>query len=351
MAYSINAKDFFNTKLYTGNSTDNNAQTGIGFAPSLVWIKARASSGYNHNAYDAVRGATKYLRPNSSGVEVTDALTLKSFDSDGFTLGTDATNDEVNDSGVNYVSWNWKMGTTSGITTNGSTTITPTAYSFNASSGISAIKCTGTGSAGLFPHGLGVAPQVVISKRLNSANSWFVQTDQYTSWTSGNYLKLDADTAIGTNTGIVNATDATNVSLAGGDDWVNASGDTYIHYCFTSKIGFSRMGLYFGNGSTDGGFINCGFKPAFIIVKCTSHADNWVLLDNKRDTHPNPQKLALFANTSGVEAGDYLTDFNSNGFKFRSSTGSLNGSGRSYFYMAFAEAPLVGSNNIPATAR
>jgi len=345
MAYSINAKDFFNTKLWTGTGSEN-ALTGIGFQPDWVWIKSRASA--NHRAFDAVRGATKAIYPSLSNAEGTAPQELKSFNSDGFTLGTEA---NVNANGTNFVSWNWKLGTTSGITTNGSTTITPTAYSFNASSGISAIKCTGTGSAGLFPHGLGVAPQVVISKRLNSANSWFVQTDQYTSWTSGNYLKLDADTAIGTNNGIVNATDATNVSLAGADDWVNASGDTYIHYCFASTIGFSRMGLYFGNGSTNGGFINCGFKPAFIMVKCTSHTGNWFMFDTKRIGYNSGGNYRLYADGDGAESDGGDMDILSNGFKWRMTSNNTNGSGRSYFYMAFAEAALVGSNNIPATAR
>jgi len=347
MAYSINAKDHFNTKLYTGNGSAGHSITGVGFQPDWVWMKPRAFS-ENHALYDSVRGTTKRLMSNSSEVEETRTNGLSAFGADGFTVNAD--NGE-NKSSETMVAWNWKLGTTSGITTNGSTTITPTAYSFNASSGISAIKCTGTGAAGLFPHGLGVAPQVVISKRLNTANSWFVQTDQYTSWTSGNYLKLDADTAIGTNTGIVNATDATNVSLAGADDWVNASGDTYIHYCFASTIGFSRMGLYFGNGSTDGGFINCGFKPAFIMVKCTSHTGNWFMFDTKRIGYNSGGNYRLYADGAGAESDGGDMDILSNGFKWRMTSNNTNGSGRSYFYMAFAEAPLVGSNNIPATAR
>ena len=40
----------------------------------------------------------------------------------------------------------------------------------------------------------------------------------------------------------------------------------------------------------------------------------------------------------------------SNGFKIRYTAG-INGSGLGYIYMAFAENPLVGTNNIPATAR
>ena len=44
-------------------------------------------------------------------------------------------------------------------------------------------------------------------------------------------------------------------------------------------------------------------------------------------------------------------DILSNGFKARSTDGSYNESGKSYIYLAFAEAPLVGTNNVPCTAR
>jgi hypothetical protein len=142
--------------------------------------------------------------------------------------------------------------------------------------------------------------------------------------------------------------DSVNMRISN-DSHINGSGETYIAYFFTSIKGYCNIGSYIGNGNADGAFIYTGFKPAFVITKKTSDSDNWILLDNKRDTAPNPHKLALFANTTGTEAGDYLTDFCSNGFKIRSSTGSLNTSGGTYIYMAFAEVPLVASNGDPAT--
>ena len=347
MAYTgiDKSTNYFNTVLYAGNNTADTNITGVGFQPDFVWLKNTDNGTGSHAVFDAARGVSKRIKPDDSAAEAT-ASGVSAFDSDGFTLGT-----SWNQASTNFVSWNWKLGTTSGITTNGSTTITPTAYSFNATSGMSAIQCTGTGAAGLFPHGLGVAPKIVISKRLNDTNSWFVQTDLISSWTASNYLVLNTTAAVGSNTGIIDATDATNVSLYGSDDWVNKSGDTYIHYCFAEKTGFSKFGTYTGNGNADGPFIYCGFKPAWVMVKNTEFTNDWNLLDDKRDTHPNPQKLSLFPNTTGVEAGDYLIDFNQQGFKIRTATGGLNASGEKLFYMAFASAPLVGSNNVPATAR
>jgi len=347
MAYSINAKDYFNTKLYTGNGSTN-AITGVGFATDMTWCK-KTNSAQDHALVDAVRGVTEVIYPNASHTQTTDANSLTAFDSDGFTLGSSG---DFNQNSDSYASWNWKLGTTSGITTNGSTTITPVAYSFNATTGMSAIKCTGTGAAGLFPHGLGVAPKIVISKRLNDTNSWYVQTDLITSWTSSNFLTLNTTTGVGNSTDIINATDATNVSLASADDWVNKSGDSYIHYCFAEKAGFSKFGTYLGNGSDDGPFIYTGFKVAWLVIKRTDTTDGWFMYDNKRSTFNAVNDYLLTnANSAEVESAAVDVDFLSNGFKLRNDDGGHNNSSGTYLFLAFAEAPVVGSNNIPATAR
>ena len=144
--------------------------------------------------------------------------------------------------------------------------------------------------------------------------------------------------------------------VAGGaGDGVNASGD-YVAYCFADIKGFSKFGSYEGNANADGAFLYCGFKPAFIIIKnADDGSKNWVMLDNKRpSTGQNPADDILFPNTSGAESSsqtDRLVDFVSNGVKIRATSTQMNGSGNTHIFMAFAEEPLVSSNNIPATAR
>jgi len=107
MAYSSITKptDHFNTVLYTGNGNTNLAVTGVEFQPDWVWIKARTTADYNHMLFDAVRGATKYVKSDTNSAENTLAETLKSFDSDGFTLGNQAYT--VNDNTIPFASWNW----------------------------------------------------------------------------------------------------------------------------------------------------------------------------------------------------------------------------------------------------
>ena len=75
----------FNHKLYTGDASSSQAQTGIGHQPDMVWVKSRSSND-GHFIIDSVRGATKAIRPYDTDAEVTDTAGLLSFDTDGLLL-------------------------------------------------------------------------------------------------------------------------------------------------------------------------------------------------------------------------------------------------------------------------
>ena len=46
-----------------------------------------------------------------------------------------------------------------------------------------------------------------------------------------------------------------------------------------------KSGVYSGNNSTNGPFINTGFEPALVIVKrYGANGYNWAMLDNKRSS-------------------------------------------------------------------
>jgi len=358
MAYTTINKstDHFNTKIYTGNSSSPRTITGVGFQPDFTWIKPR-NLAYSHTLVDAVRGASGNgalsgtLISNSTGAPEGDTNsdgTITAFTSDGFTLTAGSSGSGRTNGSYNYASWNWKAnGAGSVDSSTGSISATVSA---NATAGFSIINFTNPSSGNFtIPHGLGVAPDMLFFKCTGGVQSWFVLHKDLTNFTD-RYLRLQTDVAEVTYSMQTQAPTSTLLYLNSGGI-SNANAET-ICYAFASKTGFSKFGSYIGNGNADGTFIYTGFKPAFVVTKkATGSADNWILLDNKRDTAPNPQKLALFANLNNVEAGDYLTDFLSNGFKIRSATGSLNNDNSTYIYMAFAEAPLVGSNNVPCTAR
>ena len=80
------------------------------------------------------------------------------------------------------------------------------------------------------------------------------------------------------------------------------------------------------------------------MIKCTDTAGTtWWMEDSARDTF-NPQSKILVANTSAAEASLAAIDTLSNGFKFRHTSADVNGSGKNYIYMAFAEAPFKYAN-------
>ena len=348
MAYTTidNPHKFFNTVLYTGNGTTDHAITGVGFQPDWTWLKKRNNADDNI-LQDVARTATKYVLSNSSAAEATYAEGFKSFDSDGFTLGN-ANN--TNQNTHTFVAWNWKGGTTSGLSGGN---ITPSAYSYNATSGFGVYKYTGNGSADqTIPHGLGAIPQLIFYKRLDSSTNWVVQSNLL-----GNRDQL-----------VLNGTDAENTDsrLSDSDNWtstffkvgsygdMNNNGSNHVAYVFCNVKGYCKVGTYTGGSDP---FVYLGFKPAWIMFKNTSSAENWRIVDNKRDDD-NPVVQHLFANSNAAEASgtsysDFI-DFLSNGFKIRSGSGEVDGSGNTIIYMAIAENPFVANDSgtaVPVVAR
>jgi hypothetical protein len=117
-------------------------------------------------------------------------------------------------------------------------------------------------------------------------------------------------------------------------------------YLFHSVDGFSKVGSYVGNGSSDGPFVYTGFRPAWIMTKRTNGTSWWGISDAERSTY-NEIANTLAANGSYSEStltSDLNLDFLSNGFKIRDTDGYYNASSGRYIYLAFAEAPFKYAN-------
>jgi len=352
MAQINKSSDYFNTVTWTGDDTTSRAISGVGFQPDLTWIKGRSLS-VSHLLQDAVRGTggSYTLKSDATAGDGTNTQgNVSAFSADGFTVaeGSDVDHTRaVNNGSETYVSWNWLGANGTASNTDGSITSTVSA---NTTNGFSIVSYTGNNTAGAtVGHGLSQEPDVMIFKnRSDGTTSWCVyHSAKGTSGTGRlNTTNSFSDTAFITTTPSSSVFTLTNTAI------VNGSGNNMIAYCFAEKKGFSKFGSYTGNGSsTDGTFIYTGFKPAFVMVKRTDAAEGWGMFDDKRDTY-NPVMKRVEANDSAAERTDLIWyDFLSNGFKARQSYDLINASGGSYIYMAFAENPLVGTNNIPATAR
>jgi hypothetical protein len=344
MAYiSFQPKDYFNTKLYTGNASTN-AITGVGFQPDFTWIKQRSAT-RSHMLFDAIRGATYRLSSDTTEANGQYSTSLTAFNTDGFTLG--AFND-VNASSGTFASWNWKANGAGSANTDGSISSTVSA---NTTAGFSIVKFTGTASNNTVGHGLSTAPRVIIAKNLGTTQNWFVYHQDIQSSNADGYINLNTTDATSDSSTVWQATAPTSSVFSVG---TSVSAHDYIAYCFAEKKGFSKFGSYTGNGNADGTFVYTGFKPAFVLQKRSSSTESWQITDSVRDKDVSPNFARLMPNSANAESTNTtwakIEKF-SNGFKLGGTDTVSNGSGSTYIYMAFAEEPLVASNGIPATAR
>ena len=350
MAYTDIDKpsDYFNTKLYTGTGATHNI-TGVGFQPDWVWIKER-NSAVSHHLYDSVRGATKRLESDNTDAETTAGTFLTSFDSDGFTLGS---NGGLNGSSDTYVAWNWKAGTSVSGNTGGSGTAKTYTGSVNTDAGFSIIRYIGNSTSGhTIPHHLGTTPALVIARTISVAKDWNVYHHKNTSAPETDVLVLNTTAATADDLGVWNDTAPTSSVVTLGDSsQLNTNDGTCIMYAFSERKGYSKFSSYTGNGNADGTFVYTGFRPAWVLCKTSSiNGEDWIVSDNKRNLF-NETTTALFPNSASGDQSSNSIDMLSNGFKMRTTGTYRNQSGVTYIYMAFAEAPLVNSNGVPNNAR
>jgi len=326
MAIIDNAGEYFNTVLYTGNSS-NRSITGVGFAPDFVWIKD-ATRVENHALYDTTRGATKKISTDSTSAQANETITLTAFGSDGFSLGTGSLTNYNSDT---YNSWNWKK--KAGV--------------------FDIVSYTGNGSNRTISHSLGVVPTFMIVKNLPGTFNWGTYSSYIGNTKSTELNNAAAPEAI---SGAWNNTSPTaSVFSVGTDNTFNQNSSAYIAYLFGNSS-ISRSGSYVGNGSTDGPFVYLGFKPAWIMLRKNA-AQSWTIQNNKSNPINNGGNMkALKADTTGTQEDEasHRIDYLSNGFKLRYNWEGNNANGTSYFYLAFAENPFVTSTDngsIPSPAR
>jgi len=344
--YAIpNGSTAFAATTYTGTGATqsvSNAVNGTSFQPDFVWFKSRATT-YYHALFDSVRGVTQGLASNDTTFEFTSTAgnDLAAFTSTGFTVGVPQQWNSPNNSSSNPVAWQWKAGGAAVTNTAGSIT---SQVSANTAAGFSVVTYTGNEVAGAtVGHGLGATPSMIIVKRRDGAAvDWAVY---HASIGATKYLTLNTTAAEGTSSAFWNNTAPTSsVFSLNNSGATNANPRLFVAYCFAAVPGYSAFGSYTGNGSSDGPFVYCGFRPRWVMVKRTDTAGNaWYLEDSSRNTY-NPVNLELYADLSNAEATSTDYDFLSNGFKIRASHAGINASGGTYIYACFAENPFKFSN-------
>ena len=328
--------NYFNSVLYTGNGTTQNVAHGMSNPPDLVWLKSRSATS-NHGVFDAVRGFAQAIYPNLNNNQANTAG-VGGVDTTTISLGGDLT---FNTNAATYVAWMWDAGTSNVTNTAGTRTSTVRA---NPISGTSIVTYSGSGANATVGHGLGAVPSMIIVKSFSGAtNNWAVGHEKLTNWNW--YLTLNTNNAQTGDATVFTTTPTSTVFSVGTNALVNASGSSYVAYCFAEVFGVSYFGSYIGNGNADGPFAWTGFKPAFILIKNISAAGasyNWQMVDDKIYPVNATQTPTINPNTT---QGEVLTTvgpivFCANGFKVSNTGTAMNGSGNTIIYAAFAENPF-----------
>jgi hypothetical protein len=324
---------YMDVVTYTGTGASNSISS-LGFSPDLVWIKNRGGA-TSHALYDTVRGVQVQLSSDTTGTEVTSSTGLTAFGSNGFTIGTSTL---VNTSGTQYVAWSWDAGSSDATNNSGSITSTVRA---NPQTGFSIVSATmpNLSSPQTVGHGLGVAPKMIIAKFRSAASNW---NTYHSSLGATKIIFFNStDASVSDATRWDNTEPTSSVFTLGSAFVPDASLNTLIAYCFAEIEGFSKFGSYTGNGSADGPFVYCGFRPRWVMTKRTdnSFGGDWYIYDSARNTF-NAINNILYANGPNAESSSVSFDFTSNGFKVRSSASNYNASGGTYIFAAFAEQPF-----------
>ena len=324
--------DIFSTTLYTGNNGANVINNGLNLSGDggLVWTKVR-SNAYNHHLFDTARGTLKRLRSDSREAESSTNNSVTSFNNNGFTVNNSS---EVNNGGWTYVSWAWKK----------------------ASNFFDIVTYTGNGSVRNISHNLGSVPGMIIVKCTSAGSSYWTVYHRALDASSpeDKYVYLDSTNAVGDFAAYWNDTAPTSSVFtlgAGNGDDTNADGETYVAYLFAHNSESVNCGTYTGNGSATGPVVTTGFQPQWLMFKCTSNADDWVIVDAQRGIDPAGNDIFLKPNTTGADYGflDAIS-VSSTGFNVTGTDNVVNGSGRTYIYMAIA-ANAAGSLTWPTEVK
>jgi hypothetical protein len=318
-------EDVFQTWFYAGNDSTNTITNGVDLSSKggLVWIKSRTYGSTNHILFDTERGATKRIFTNLTDAQDTTSTSLTSFNSNGFTLGSNAS--ENNAVETKYVSWTFRK----------------------AKKFFDIVTFTTSGSeppnTGDISHNLGSTPGCVIVKSTSGSQDWKVYHRSTSSPTS-TYLEL-------------NSTGAANSS---GSAWINVSsttisfpgsildpGVTYVAYLFAHDAGgFGDAGsdsiIKCGSLTTDGSgnaTVTLDWEPQWLLLKQSSTTGNWMMVDTMRgwNVQSSGNIQRLFSNLSNAESAGGQLNPTATGFK--TSSGGLAAS-TTYVYIAIRRGPM-----------
>jgi len=357
--------------LFTGTGDAVSSRTvELPHAADLVWAKSRDRASSNQ-LLDTVRGNNLVLQTNSTSNDRNPITQysgggISTIDGKTITIASGTSNNaNLNTNNNKGVIWSWKAGgskSTFNVDDVGYAsaaaagldggTITPTGASVGTKQGFSILMYQGNGTAGAnISHGLSEAPKFMIHKSIDEARNWYT----ITTVPDGNTRYAYMNGNIQFNGSSVTAPTSSLMYFTSSAE-SNTLDENYIVYMWHDVPGLQKFGTYEGN-TTQGEFVELGFRPAIIMLKSFDQTWYWNIHDSKRGPINPIQGNFLRPDSSSVEgtaSGNNNIDFLSNGFRIRSTTAQsepTNVNAQTYFYAAWAEAPSINLYGAQANAR
>lgn len=333
-AMASGAAGAFSTTLWTGNATANrDITTGVDVSTNggMIWTKSRNGSyptGYlPYNMWDTVNGLLQpwknYPVIVSSGIS-----SAISFTNTGFTIKSSSA--VLNGNGDLYVAWSFRK----------------KANFFDI------VTYTGNGAATkTVSHSLGAAPGFIIlfdTSDFNGPPATYPPYPEVIAWHRN--FSSGEDLYLGTNEAANSRGRFPSVTSSSFTTNRNVSGRTYQAFLFThdpSTSGGIYCGSYTGNGSATGPSVTIGWKPQFLLIKCTNAEGHWIILDSARGMTASgnavlqestvafdPGYLLDAAHLPPAEFSSVYVDATVSGFDVKSTSSNVNANGKNYIYMA-----------------
>ena len=306
---SVNNTLGFSIAKYAGNAISGATYGhGLDAAPELVLNKVL---NYNQSwwAFTPTLGANKFMQLNTNAGTTTDSDYYYSVSSSLFTLNGPGYPPALNQSGKNYIT-----------------------YNFTSKPGFSKVgSYTGTGAQGnnilldfepafvMIKSTLAGANWIIVDNKRNNAGEWLYPNVADAAFNGSAYTQFYAN----------------GFSVSGTASYVNGSATTYLYLAFAADPSTTTPSLansfateiYTGNGSNGHSINTVGFKPDFTWIKTRTDigGSNHFLFDSIRGATNR-----IFSNLTNGEAADLdsLVSFDSNGFTVDDDI-SCNGSGQS----------------------
>jgi len=352
-AISTNSTSVSGTYRFASGDWTGSAPTGFSaltqdaltssdqFISAFSWIKNRDAAD-NHMLFDRVRGVTNDMHSNDTAAQVTNVNTLQSFLAGGVQVGNDV---EVNTVNESYVLWNWMFENTGSGASNTDGSINTTKTLVDTTLGMSISTYTGTGANATVGHGLGVVPEMVICKGLDTVNHWVVYHKDVGNTSALLLNAINAQQAADAKWWNDTTPTSSVVSLGTAGD-SNASTKLFVMYAFAPSQ-FISIGSYTGNGNADGAFVptlnslGVPIQPSFFMMKAYSRTSPWTIYDTSRlPYNVNTKALEADASTAEQTHSAAILDFDTGGMKMQGTSYYLNQSAATYVYLAIG-TPII----------